>query len=188
MNIPWISTDTLETIVSRYVPRNRYPKLFPKNILRERTRQSNDKMYTRYTALQISRAYITQAKTVWPAIELFIVEETYNEHNFIIEGHHIHPRLVKRLMKKHQKLKSVFLGRENINEIVTSARTYSSPTDWFVTKTKDERIYYKIAGMISAYSSYFRKEAKKQNLTYIDMGKDFKECLSKATRLFTVIK
>ena len=84
--ISWISSDTLESIVRVHTASVNYPKQFPKNIMQQRTKQSNDLMYERYTSKEIMQAYVKQAKASWKALETLIECEIKEGNDFIVEG------------------------------------------------------------------------------------------------------
>lgn len=184
LHIPWISIDTLETVISKYVSKKDYTSSFPKNILREQTKQSNDLMYSQYTDKEITRAYIRQARTSWPAIEAFVASEIRNNNNFILEGHQLHPKIVSTLLKKYKnKIRAVFLGRGEAKIIISSATSFSTKNDWFTKKTKNKDIYPYIAQMIITYSNFFQSEAKKYKQKYFNVDKGFNKVLSIALKL-----
>lgn len=74
LDIPWISTHTLESIVSvtlkqAYGAEDKgITEAFPKDEIRKATEHSNDRMYTEYTPEEIAQAYIKQAGATSEAI------------------------------------------------------------------------------------------------------------------------
>ncbi len=112
LNIPWISTDTLESVVMGYVSDDKLDTLFPKRVMRKLTNNSNDEMYTRFSSEQIADAYIEQSKSLANGIEMFIECESSYENDYILEGYHILPELVSRLKTKFD-VKAIFVGRED---------------------------------------------------------------------------
>ena len=175
LNVSWISVDTLEGLARHFTPKQDYAKKFPKNIMRVGTGNSNDRMYSKYSSSQITKAYITQAKSSWEVIKVLIEWLIGENHNYIIEGHQIHPKLATQLLKKYSKskIKVVFLTRHNIKTIIVSAKQGKDPNDWFITKTKLESTYQKIATMLSEYGDYLKAEAKNNKLNCYDMDNGF---------------
>lgn len=182
LGVSWISADTLESIVKRYVPREDRDTLFPKVLIREKTKPSNDVMYTNYTADEIFDAYVTQSKTTWDAISVLAECMIQDKEAIIIEGHQIHPKLMSDLIKRfgEQNIRAVVLSKNNIDQIVETARKSEDGNDWFIKKTTDPEIHYKIAEMLSKYSDYFSKEAKKYELAEVDYQGDFENQLKLA--------
>ncbi|MFC1651827.1 hypothetical protein ACFL24_01570 [Patescibacteria group bacterium] len=173
----WISADIIESMVVSYINKKDLKRLFPKSIIRVKTKQSNDAMYNSYSAKEIVKAYIKQARASWKAIETMITCELKEGHDYIIEGHQIHPQLIARIIKKHKKINIVpiILTRFDKDEIVSGCQKHETENDWFIQKTKNKETYYKIAEMISVYSDFFEREAKKYKLKVINMDGDFKK-------------
>lgn len=184
LRISWIPTDTIELMVQSYTPKEEFPKRFPKSIIRQKTNYSNDTMYRRFTAKQIANAYIRQSRAVWKAIEKLIEAELKEDRSYIVEGYHIHPKSVAQLSRKFgsRNIKSVFLAKFDVEDIVKTSRQFTSRTDWFVNKTKNVNTYPKVAAMIRELGNYFKKEAKKYNLKMYSMDTDFKNQQDKALR------
>jgi shikimate kinase len=181
LGISWISTDTIESVVCLYVQEERFAELFPKTVVRRKTNQSNDIMYGEYTDREIIDLYKKQAKTVWKAIETFIECESKYSHDYVLEGHHLHPELVLELQGTYP-LRSVFIGRENVNETLEAILKGSGDHDWVIAKTTKQETFSKIAKMLSLFSTDFRIEAEKLNLRYLDMGNDLNTGINGAVR------
>ncbi|MBU1074772.1 hypothetical protein KJ705_01705 [Patescibacteria group bacterium] len=184
LGIPWISADTIESVVVLHTAKKDIGKLFPKRVMRRKTKQSNDIMYAQYSVAQIVNAYIRQSKSIWKAIDMIINCEMCNGREYIIEGHQIHPAFVARLQKKYSKksIASVFLTRSDIPQIIKSCTMHKQKNDWFVTKTLNKETYPKIARMISHYSNYFANEARKHKFKIINMDARFTARFSEAIR------
>lgn len=138
MEIPWISTDTIESVVSQYVSEEEFPSLLPKSVIRKETKYSNDLMYETYSSAEIVDAYLKQAESLERALEVFLESESKYNHSYIIEGYHVTPAIVSKL-KSSFEIKSVFLGRENKEDVSRSITTDASSTNWVVGKTKKPR-------------------------------------------------
>ncbi|MES2953494.1 MAG: hypothetical protein V4674_02950 [Patescibacteria group bacterium] len=172
--IPWISVDTLESIVATYYSVEDLRLLFPKTAMRRESGGGNDLMYSRYTDKEIFEAYAQQAKATWKALEMFVEREERYAHDYILEGHQIHPELAVRISDAFpSKVKAVFLGRSDIETIVKSASGYPGIGDWFTEKTLDAATYPRIAQMLSLYSDYFKNQADARGFSYFDMDVDF---------------
>lgn len=179
LQIPWISTDTLESVVSQYVPLEKRGELFPKNIIRTETNQSNDEMYSRYSSEEIKAAYFKQAEVLWDALKAFIESEHQYEHEYILEGYHIPPELVMQMGDEYP-MKSIFVGREDIEVVLESITSSTQKSDWVISKTKDAQTFSKIAEMLVSFSRDVRVEAEKRNLPYFEIGRDFNGDINRA--------
>lgn len=189
LGISLMSADTLESIAASYISENERPKLFPKSVMREKTKQSNDEFYALYTSKQITKAYIQQARASWKAIEMMVLASDKEGHDIIIEGHQIHPRLIAKLQRRHPGvIRAVVLTRFDKKSIVSDSRKNKAKNDWFLQKTSDRSTHYKIAEMITDYSVFFDKEAKNYKIKMFDMDKDFHKQISNVISWLTDIK
>jgi len=188
LGISWLATDTLESIVQSYTSPKELPKKFPKSVIRKKTHYSNDVMYAEYTAKQIASAYIKQSQAIWTAVEKIADCELSEGRSIIIEGYHIHPRLVSRMSKKYgsRNVKSVFFTKMDANDIVLKSKKFTTKTDWFVNKTKNEATYLKIATMIVELSKFFNKEAKKYHLKLYNTDTNFKKKMVDAQKYLKI--
>ncbi len=175
LGLPWISADTLEGIVRDYTPKAELDRLFPKNAMRRKLKNSsNDQMYGAYSATAISKAYIAQAKASWKAVESVVASEISEGNDYVIEGHQIHPRLAAKLLKRYGKeIVPLFLTRSDVQGIVSGCQKNRAKNDWFLQNTRDKATYYKIAEMIRVYGEFFEKEAGKYGLKVVNMDGDF---------------
>lgn len=182
LGISWVSADTLESIVKKYTSEIQHDSLFPKDLIRKRTSSSNDTMYSNYTAEEISDAYIAQSKTTWEAISTLIECMIKDDEAIIVEGHQIHPELARRFIKNLgiQNIRAVVLSKNSIEQIVETARKSQAKNDWFIKKTDNPEIHFKIAEMLSMYSDYFSKEANKYDISEVAYAGDFEGQLESA--------
>jgi 2-phosphoglycerate kinase len=179
LGIPWVSTDTLENVIVRYVPEDKHDVLFPKNAMRKKTQQSNDLMYTTYSAQNIANAYLKQGEAVWEAVEAFLDGETIYGHEYILEGHHLHPVFVKKLSEKYSA-RSIFLGRNDIEKTRAAITDNPSSNDWVLKKTKNKDIIVKIAEMLTIFDAHIKAEAKASSFKYLAMDHDFNAAVREA--------
>src|SRR6185295_3832158 len=93
------------------------------------------------------------------------------------------PEIVKRIVKKFGKehVEAVFLVKYDEQKFVENIHKSTTPNDWIIRKTKNEATYLKIAKMISEYSHYFEKEAKKYGFSIFNMDEDFSKRIDKLT-------
>ena len=183
--IPWVSSDTLQVVaakyISKYAKNEIYKKLYPHNNLKGK---NNDETYNLATPKKIAKNYIKQAKASEDAIDMFTICEITDGNDYIVEGYHVTPRLVYKLQKKYGKknFKIIFLGKFDEKKFVKDVKKSSTPNDWILKKTKQEETFYKIANMITYYSGYFEKEAKKYKYTIYNMDKKFNEKIKQAMK------
>ena len=183
----WISADALESIASVYIPGKDHDKAFPKYVIREKTKFSNDIMYSKYSAKEITRLYVEQSKTSFPAVKALVEVAEKEGDDQIIEGHQVQPKLISDLIKKYGKIKvkALVLVRFDVKKIVAGAKKNKAKNDWFIQKTDKEETYPKIAQMIAEYSSYLKKEANKYDIESYSMDGDFDKNIDGVIRYFS---
>ena len=180
LRVSWISADAIESIVASHTPKKDLPKLFPKGVIRHQTRQSNDLMYEQYSTQEITDVYIRQSKASWRAIRVLIECSIKEGHDFIIEGHQIHPQLIAQLKEEFKGIKGLIIVRTDLDAIVSGALKSTAPNDWFIQKTKNIETYSKMGLMIQAYSQYFIEESSKYHIKVIATDNHFRQQLKKA--------
>lgn len=176
LQIPWISTDTLQNIVWAYTPKENHSALFPHNYLRG---ESNDEFYSEHSPQQIVENYIVQGKTTYDAISM--MAETYlaDKDDFIVEGYQVTPEIVDRIFKEfgEKHVRAVFLVKYDVQKFIQDIHKSTTPNDWIIRKTEDEATYGRIAKMIAEYSHYFEDEARKYEFKIFNMDNDFEKQL-----------
>lgn len=175
ISVPWISTDTIESVVAEYVTETDKKRLFPKKVMRELTNNSNDEMYGKYDTDEIVRSYFEQAKGLEKGIEMFLESENKNNNPVILEGYHITPALVKKLGEQGYDLNCIFLGREDNTNTVQFISKASAKNDWVIEKTQKDETFMKIAEMITMFSRELSREAPKDR--YMSVDRDFEKRL-----------
>jgi len=181
LNIPWVSTDSLELIAMKYTSEKDFDSIFPKSVIRKKTEKSNDRMYAEFSIDQIVESYIQQGKGLWPGITSFIESEHGYGHDYILEGFHIFPELVSELQKSFS-ITSVFLGKENFEKTLNGIKDNPQINDWTVSHTKDPKTYELIAEMVNSFSLEFKKEAEKYSLNYMSTDDNFEDKINKLSR------
>lgn len=182
LDLPWISTDTLESVVSEYVPREKFPEMFPKATARVETNRSNDLFYEKYSTPQIIDLYFKQGSTLTKAIKMFLESESIYNHSHILEGFHITPEITSDIQKMGYEAKPIFLGRENLSDTLKSIHQGNMVGDWVIEKTQNEATLEKIADMIVSFSAALKDEAKKYDQQYYSMDGDFQFNLKKTLK------
>jgi 2-phosphoglycerate kinase len=179
LGIPWISGDTLQVVAREYMDKKDIDTRLPWSKIRK-IKKSNDEAYSTYSAKEIVRFYTTQAKVSYRAIDMVSVCEIADGNDYIIEGYQVEPQLVNKIIKKYGKenFRVVFLIKSNVDKFVSDIKKSTTPNDWIIERTKDESTYHKIAKMISEYSRYFEKEAKKYKYDVFEMDDNFNKQIS----------
>jgi len=190
LGIPWIASDTLGAIslkyISNHVSKEELDKLFPHWASKGK---NNDETYLRNTPKQIAKNYIKQAKATADAIDMFSVCEIADGNDYIVEGYHVTPQLATRLIKKYgsKNFRVLFLVKKDVEKFVRDVSKSPTPNDWILCKTKNKETFYKIGEMVSNYSEFFEKEAKKSGFKVLNMDEDFVGRLKKGVEVLNKI-
>jgi 2-phosphoglycerate kinase len=170
--IPWVSTDTIQNILNTYIPEQDLAILFPSSFIRS---ESNDEKYSKYSSAEIISAYRTQAGTVYAAIEAFVDSEIADGNDYIIEGFHLEPELIKKLNDKNPNLvRGMILARKDRRSFIDSIHQSTTSNDWIQTRTNDESATFpKIAEMVIDYSNQLERSAQEQDVKVITVDKNF---------------
>jgi len=176
LRIPWISTDTLQNVAEVYWTQEDLVKNRPYSELRRKDgNRYNDTFYAKYSAKQIISVLKRQAKPIFKAIEMMTVCEITEENDYIIEGYYIVPDIAVRLVKKYGKknVKAVFITKHDEVKFARDVRKSTTPNDWLLVLTKKEETFLKVGKMISEYSNFFEKQAKKYGFRVYNMDDNF---------------
>jgi 2-phosphoglycerate kinase len=154
------------------VPVAQQDKLFPLNRLCHLTDGSNDDVYLRYSPRTIAGAYLAQGKTSWLAVEDFVEDCLHEGHDFILEGHQVHPRLAAKLLKRHpQDIRAVFLVKSDVPAMVRGFKKNRAASDWVLEKTVHQETLVKIAETIASFGRRIGAEAVKYGLPVRNMDR-----------------
>lgn len=179
-SIPYFPIDHITSVISPYIPEEEYSNKLPLRIARQKTNYNNDIFYAKYSIRQITGFYLQQAETFWPGVESFIKYALEDEHDLILEGWQMLPHFMNKIIspENKDKLKIIFLYKIDRNDILSGMKASTVKNDWVTKNTKEESTFLAIADMVSYFGDYIEKEAKKYNLTAINMDFDFKQKLS----------
>src|SRR3989339_380570 len=96
--------------------------------------------------------------------------------------------LAKKMSKKHgkQNIKVVFLTKFNADKFAKDVRKSTTPNDWLLVLTKKQETFVKVGKMVSEYSKYFEREAKKFGFITVNSDENFNKQIDKATKYLLV--
>lgn len=184
--IPWISCDTLNSITQEHTPQEEWEKKYPYSFLRKKGKlsRSNDAFYNTYSPKKIISVLEKQAKAVHKAIDITIACEIADGNDYIIEGYHISPGFAHKMIKKYgkQNIRAVFLTKFDENKFAKDVRKSTTPNDWLLVLTKKQETFVKVGIMVSEYSKYFEKEAKKFGLKVFNTDTKFTNQINNAIK------
>jgi 2-phosphoglycerate kinase len=166
--LPWISTDTIRSIMQKTVRKEDYPDLFypPASKAKEYLESHGPK--------EIMDGQNKESLAVWQGAQGILSENN----SYIIEGVAVLPKLVKEAIKKIDLICPVFLyedREERIRQVVFKRELWSA-----ADKDSDELKEKEIAWII-LFNKFIKKEAVKYGFSlveYKDDGSHFKKIRS----------
>lgn len=184
--VPWLSCDTLNAITQVLTPKEKWAKKFPYSFLRRKgmARKNNDIFYSVYSAKKIMNVLKKEAEAVYKAIDTVIACEIADGNDYIIEGYHIVPSFAHRMIKKYgkQNVRAIFLTKFDANKFAEDVHKSTTPNDWLIVLTKEQETFVKVGKMVSEYSKYFEKEAKKFGLQTFNTDTHFNNQISRTIK------
>ena len=172
LGIPWVSTDALQNTVKPYVPEEEWPEKFPSS---SRFYESNDEKYDTHPPEKIISAYRTQARTLGPGIDEFVFSEIRDGNEYIVEGLHLEPKLIRELVEKYPgEVTGVIVFKTDIEKFLANLSKSTTPNDWVLTKTRKKSTFRKIAKMVVEYSKQIEADTIKYGIKYFNLD-DFDE-------------
>jgi len=185
MRIPWLSSDTLDSITQVLTPKEKFAKKFPYSFLRKKgSARNNDSFYNTYSPEKIVSVLKKEAEAVHLAIDTVIACEIADGNDYIIEGYHIMPSFANKMIKKYgkQNIRAVFLTKFDANKFAKDVHKSTTPNDWLLVLTKKAETFIKVGNMVSVFSKYFEQEAKKFGLQTFNMDVNFNRQIDKAIK------
>ena len=182
LRISWISTDTLEVVSRSYIPKSQWQKVYPYSYLRRKGgARNNDEFYEKYSTNKIIQVLKEQTKSTYKAIDAMIANEIDNGNDYIIEGYHLVPGFVQKLIKAHGKknIRTLSLTKFDPKKFAIDVHKSNTPNDWLIVLTKKEDTFLKIGKMVAKYSSYFENKANKYGFRVLNMDNNFASQIKK---------
>ena len=136
-----------------------------------------------YAPEALLKAQIIEAKAMWSGIKALIAHLIEREQDYVIEGVHLFPGLIKTLKKTSlwKDIKVVFIIKKDVNKLQEGFLKNKDEYDWMSPATKnDPRRLKKVAEMVRVKSIYIEREAKKYNFKVYNTEVGFKKKLSDA--------
>jgi 2-phosphoglycerate kinase len=177
ISFPYFTLDHVTSVIAPYIPEQEYVTRLPLRVARQETNFSNDVFYAKYTPEEVVDFYLCQAETYWPGVENFIRYAIEDDHDLILEGWQILPHLLQAVVtpENEDKLKVIFLYKNNLENIVSGLKVSIARNDWVIKNTKDESTFLAIAKMMNHFGGYIEKQAKEYNFRSVNTDFNFEE-------------
>lgn len=180
--IPYIQTDFLKFVLRPYFKGAEKEKMFPHD---KRWKGLDlDKYFLNCKKKEMLNIDIFEGKIIWPGVKLFISKMKEAKVDYIIEGVHLLPSLVK-YFKDDPDVKIVFLVKKNEEKIYQGLFKNKRKRDWIMDKTNNHETLRKFSQALSPYGPYFEKETAKYNFKLINTEDNFPEKINQALAYLT---
>jgi len=169
--LPWISTDTIRSLMQKVVRKEDYPALFYPPISEAENYLKNN------TPQQIIDDQNKESVDVWQGVET-ILKNPYPWESFILEGVAILPEFVNRIISGFNNLMPIFLYEDREERIrgVVLKRGLWDDADKYSDELKEKEVSWVIL-----FNKFIKEEAIKYKfplVEYKDDGSHFEEVKS----------
>lgn len=177
LNLPWISTDHIRTIMRVTAERERYPDLFlPEG------QETAEAFLGSFEADYIAKLELMQAEATWPGVKKIIDEDYTWVNGFIIEGVNITPDLVGRDYKDNLSIQAVFVvdhNEERIREVIFNRGLFDD-SNKYPDQYKQKEVEW-----VKIYTREIEEQAKRNGFPIVECEKNEKD-LERILRAFNV--
>ncbi len=146
-------------------------RCFPKSWMRGPER-SNDALFGQHSPQEVTQALITQSRSMWDAVQIFIETEVTMGRDIVVEDYHIHPEVVARCEERFcaDTVRAIFLIRKDLEKIVLYNQRYPRQGDWLIERGPTS--LENVAKMIALFSEFIEREAARYDMPCIrtDIG------------------
>jgi 2-phosphoglycerate kinase len=162
LNIPWISTDAIRTMMQKVCNKNDYPTIF------RNENYTAEKFLTEFSTEEIVRRGHEENNAVWEGARA-LIGDGYPWDSFIIEGIAIEPHLIAKDLSGDSRIKTVFLVDEDedrIRDVVFNRGLWGS------AETYSDEVKGREVDWVKLYSQDLKREAEKYNFSCVEVSKD----------------
>ena len=177
LNIPYISSDTVKLVLRPYFKGKKKYEMFPFDKIWHSLKL--DDYFLQYSGQQMINIDIREGKTIWPAMKNLIQHYLDRKIDYIYEGVHLLPSLVKEF-RGNNDVKTVFLTKQDEEKIYQGMFKNKGNRDWIMDNTKNKDTIRLAAKSLSIYGNYFLREARKYNFKCINTEDNFSKKLNEA--------
>jgi len=162
LDLPWISTDQIRSVMKATVRREDMPKLFNEE-------STAEKFLTRFSAEEIVRMEREQSEAVWLGVRAFIRGDSTWKSGFIIEGVSILPHLVAEDFGADARVKPIFLldDDESRTRHVVFTRGLWDDAHTYTDDVKEKEVEWALL-----FGRQIREDAARHGHPCIDMRKN----------------
>jgi len=159
LSIPVFSTDELRLYVRDRTPRDEVDGKFPFEAMFDGDQV--DRCFERYAPKDFLMADKREARTLFKAVRSFLEDKIRKKDDYIIEGVHLLPRYVGKILLPKKEFRAVYLVKTDEGSILDGLKRNNDKKDWILGHIHKKRTLDRAAAMVGVYGRYFTKEAKK---------------------------
>lgn len=166
LGVSWVSTDILNDVIVKVTPEELRDKLFPF--------ANTVKGWTENDIKKIVTAQFSQIKSLKEGVSVFIRHQIHFGEDFIVEGVHILPSEVARMLKSKRykdHVRCVFVVPSSVSQVLRGMKAKSSHYDW--TSGVSDEVKERIAKVSYAFGTKIASQARKFKLPVIVRTNDF---------------
>lgn len=177
MGVPYIATDHLRLVVMSYFKGEDREIAFPFETMFNKA--GFDEFFRNCSGQEMLQADLIEARVLWSGIQAFIDHMIMSNTDYIFEGTHLLPSLVK-YYEENKNVKVVYLFKKDTLKIFDGLKENKNNNDWIASNVTSEKILLNAADSLSEYGKYFYEEAVSHNFKYVNTEDNFSECIEKA--------
>lgn len=172
VNLPWLSTDQIRTLIMTPAHKEEYPLLFNTD------GHTAESYLTTYPAEQIATQELMQSDEIWPTIQYFIDHDWVWRDGFVLEGINITPFLVQKTYGETNSVSAVFLSDRDSSrtkQVIFSRGLFGPPAET-PDALKEKELEWTLL-----FDKEIRHQAEKTGLPLVEIEKsceDIKKVLS----------
>ena len=176
LNLPWISTDQIRTILQVAADRDKCPTLFTSDNL------CAEDFLNKYSAQEIAKMEYQQGVDVWPGIKAMISNDWTWRDGCIIEGVNIIPKLIAEEYGDKPNIKTIILSDKDEDRIrsVVYTRGLFGKADGYSDDVKEKEVDW-----VLLFDKAITDEADKYGNPVVDIRKN-DEDISRVLRALDV--
>lgn len=178
LNIPHIATDDIIPIVIPYFKKNELDKKFPIYTM------DIKELMKKHTGKERLKFDIREAKSIWPGVKYLISYLMECKMDYIIEGVHLLPKLIKEF-GANSNIKIIFLTKLDEDKIFRGILNNKKNRDWVLDNFKDKKDIRLTSQHLRIYGEYFIRETKYYRLKCLNTENNFHCQLNKAFYFLT---
>jgi 2-phosphoglycerate kinase len=128
--------------------------------------------------------HFKEAESLEPAIKAFVDDQVRDGQDFILEGLHLMPNLMRNLAAKAEVRALVLVSEATPETLVPAIKNNQAKHDWLRGKKKET--YFAVATFVAAFSHQLAEQAATAGISMMEMDGDFPTGVDEAGKILEV--